>query len=118
MNPHPTQVPHIRNPVAHQLHTRVGAEPIAVADAKVPLADLGHACPTARLRHPRQPANAALSLEPLTTLREGRRVTSSAQPGTKVQRGLESALTPESTATHSFPRTSSPQTVTMASRPD
>ncbi|WP_418328374.1 hypothetical protein [Rhodococcus oxybenzonivorans] len=66
----PIAIPHTRIAVAYQLRTRVDLEPIAVTDAEVLLADLGHPGPRLRTDHPHrlhQPAGrAAPTLEPVT----------------------------------------------------
>ncbi|WP_016880602.1 MULTISPECIES: hypothetical protein [unclassified Rhodococcus (in: high G+C Gram-positive bacteria)] len=47
----PIAIPHTRRAVAYQLRTRVDLEPIAVTDAEVWLADVGHPNPRLRTDH-------------------------------------------------------------------
>ena len=47
----PIAIPHTRTAVAHHLRTRIDLEPIAVTDAEVLLADLGHPAPRLRTDH-------------------------------------------------------------------
>ncbi len=51
MDSDPIAIPHTRKAVAYQLRTRVDLEPLAVTDAEVWLAEVGHPNPRLRTDH-------------------------------------------------------------------